>query len=1013
TDEEITKFINGKAKILQATDEFPSGLHLPEVNMIINFDVPTTGDSTPLPNFEVYLQRAARCGKFGKKGVVFTMVSTYTEHLLMEEYEKRFERPITKLSAFMHVEEVKALLEEVIDNDIYSTVDACANACEMWKAIQRLKQGESINVQDLETNLFWEFGKFTSHDGESLESYYSRSYKMMNELIRNQCNVTNHQVNVQFLLQLQPEWQRFMTLVKQSQELKTVSYHKLLGNVAGARETVGSTVVQKSGIQYDTDDEFDDQELEAHYMYMAKLQEVYSDAVDSRPIFDTEPDQKVQNNYHYDVFVIESKHPDEQIDQHDEDADLVNEQLKRRDSIEYASEMELECVKVRGCYNDNLALMLTPESDEVIRLEKENQSKLSDLIRPFDYAKLNSLYDLFVPQRKKSSEQRYFSERSRLSHIVVKNGYSNESFNKQSTLLEKRMDESIPVDKQCLNAEMVADLRYFNSLELEVDSLISQLETQNTQFLNEIDRLSREYYYDDHMNAILGVYTELDEVTNLQCDYLELLEKYNFLEKELSKSNMMTTMPMAMPVSSSESNKSIEKPIRKTENSESNQKPRNTFRKLYKHVRKTCKWWYIKFTPSGYMWKPKSTIETVNPNVSMPLGNASRTANVLDTQTSRCSTVSNTPLSSNSFAAHRDNPIHRAVTIKRVYYIEGLNHNLFSVGQFCDADLEVAFRKSTCYTPDLKGNDLLTESCGTDLYSVTLQDSNCPNPIFLMAKATSSQAWLWHRRLSHLNFDTINLLSKNDIVVDLPKLKFVKDHLCSSCELGKPSESLFTLKLSQVQKGGYIFYTWTYVVLCADGENLNKMMKKGDACIFVGYSTQSRAYRVFNKRTRVIVESIHVNFDELPQMVSDHNSSDPAPECQSMALEQDSLSPRHPCQKNVFHADKTVTTSTELDLLFSPMFDELLNGSSKIVSKSSAVSTDAPTHRQQQKTTPLNNQKTSDPTCQISPQAPTVTSNENMNQAETNAQNDQVADDEFINIFSTPVQDRGETSYRH
>nr|GEZ49986.1 hypothetical protein [Tanacetum cinerariifolium] len=114
-----------------------------------------------------------------------------------------------------------------IDNDIYSTVDACPNACEMWKAIERLKQGESINVQDLKTNLFWEFGKFTSLDGETLESYYLRFYKMMNELTRNQCKVTNHQVNIQFLLQLQPEWQRFVTPVKQSQELKNVLYHKL------------------------------------------------------------------------------------------------------------------------------------------------------------------------------------------------------------------------------------------------------------------------------------------------------------------------------------------------------------------------------------------------------------------------------------------------------------------------------------------------------------------------------------------------------------------------------------------------------------------------------------------------------------------------------------------------------------------------------------------------------------------------------------------------------------------
>ncbi|GJW41892.1 retrovirus-related pol polyprotein from transposon TNT 1-94 [Tanacetum coccineum] len=72
------------------------------------------------------------------------------------------------------------------------------------------------------------------------------------------------------------------------------------------------------------------------------------------------------------------------------------------------------------------------------------------------------------------------------------------------------------------------------------------------------------------------------------------------------------------------------------------------------------------------------------------------------------------------------------------YYVEGLNHNLFSIGQFCDADLEVAFRKSTCYIRDLKGNDLLTGSRGIDLYSITLQINN-PNPICLMAKATLSK----------------------------------------------------------------------------------------------------------------------------------------------------------------------------------------------------------------------------------------------------------------------------------
>nr|GFC95229.1 retrovirus-related Pol polyprotein from transposon TNT 1-94 [Tanacetum cinerariifolium] len=159
-----------------------------------------------------------------------------------------------------------------------------------------------------------------------------------------------------------------------------------------------------------------------------------------------------------------------------------------------------------------------------------------------------------------------------------------------------------------------------------------------------------------------------------------------------------------------------------------------------------------------------------------------------------------------------------------------------------------------------------------------------------------------------------------------------------------------------------------------DGENLDKMKEKGDECIFVGYSTHSRDYIVFNKRTRVIMKSIHVNFDELPKMASVQNSSDPAPtcqtmasvqissdptpECQTMALEHDSLSPGRNYQENVSLKDKTDTMSNELDLLFSPMFDELLNGSSKIVSKSSAVfAADAPNQRQQP-TTPLNNHTT-------------------------------------------------------
>nr|GEW82735.1 hypothetical protein [Tanacetum cinerariifolium] len=208
------------------------------------------------------------------------------------------------------------------------------------------------------------------------------------------------------------------------------------------------------------------------------------------------------------------------------------------------------------------------------------------------------------------------------------------------------------------------------------------MKAQKTQFLNEIDQLSRKYYYDDHMNAILGVYTELDEVTNLQCDYLESFEKCECLEKEISKSKMMST----------------------------------SFEALQKHA----------------------------------------------------------------------------------------------------INLELDLQPSV------------------ELYHVDsrLTDSN---------------------------------------------------------------------KLTRSTR---------------DGEIFDKMKENGDAYIFVGYSTKSRAYRVFNKRTRVLVEIIHVNFDELPQMASDHVSSDPVPHCQRTALEHDSLSPDpqyHPLEQVIRNPTQSVRIRCQLE----------------------------------------------------------------------------------------------------
>ncbi|GJS62094.1 retrovirus-related pol polyprotein from transposon TNT 1-94 [Tanacetum coccineum] len=139
--------------------------------------------------------------------------------------------------------------------------------------------------------------------------------------------------------------------------------------------------------------------------------------------------------------------------------------------------------------------------------------------------------------------------------------------------------------------------------------------------------------------------------------------------------------------------------------------------------------------------------------------------------------------------------IHGNITIFHVYYVEGLGHNLFSVGQFCDGDLEVAFRSKTCYVRNLERDDLLTGGRDSNLYTISISDMAASSPICIMSKATLTKSWLWHRRLSHLNFGPINDLTKLNLVDGLPKFKYGKDHLCSACERGKTKKASHPPKL--------------------------------------------------------------------------------------------------------------------------------------------------------------------------------------------------------------------------
>nr|GEY17549.1 copia protein [Tanacetum cinerariifolium] len=156
----------------------------------------------------------------------------------------------------------------------------------------------------------------------------------------------------------------------------------------------------------------------------------------------------------------------------------------------------------------------------------------------------------------------------------------------------------------------------------------------------------------------------------------------------------------------------------------------------------------------------------------------------------------------------------RNVTISRVYFVEGLGHNLFSVGKFCDSDFEVAFRQHTYFIHNLEGVDLLTGSRGNNLYTLSLGNMKASSPICILSKASETKSWLWYRRLSHLNLGAINHLARQGLVRGLPKLKFEKDHLCSACAIDKSKKKYHKPKSEDNNQENSIFYTWIFVDQC-------------------------------------------------------------------------------------------------------------------------------------------------------------------------------------------------------
>ncbi|GKB88783.1 retrovirus-related pol polyprotein from transposon TNT 1-94 [Tanacetum coccineum] len=364
------------------------------------------------------------------------------------------------------------------------------------------------------------------------------------------------------------------------------------------------------------------------------------------------------------------------------------------------------------------------------------------------------------------------------------------------------------------------------------------------------------------------------------------------------------------------------------------------------------------------------------------------------------------------------------VVISRVYYVEGLGHNLFSVGQFCDADLEVAFQKNTYFIRNLEGVDLLSGSRDTNLYTISLDDMLKSSLIYLLSKASKTKSWLWHRRLSHLNFGTLYKLAKEGLAQGLPRLKFQKDHLFLKTKDEAPAAIIKCIKNIQVrlnatvrnvrtdngteffnqtlrewyenvgithqtsvartpQQNGVVerrnqtlveaaqtmlifskalLFLWAEAIntacytqnrslirhrynktpyelmqnkkpdlsflhvfgsLCYptnDHEDLGKFNAKADIGIFIGYAPAKKAFRIYNIRTRINSEIIHVTFDELTTMASEQFSSGlglhyMTPATSSTRLGSNPVS-QQPCLPPI---------RDDWDQLFQLMFDEYFN----------------------------------------------------------------------------------------
>ncbi|GJQ94265.1 retrovirus-related pol polyprotein from transposon TNT 1-94 [Tanacetum coccineum] len=261
--------------------------------------------------------------------------------------------------------------------------------------------------------------------------------------------------------------------------------------------------------------------------------------------------------------------------------------------------------------------------------------------------------------------------------------------------------------------------------------------------------------------------------------------------------------------------------------------------------------------------------------------------------------------------------------ISRVYYVEGLDHNLFSVGKFYNSDLEVAFRKHTCFVRDLEGVDLIKGSYGTSLYTIYVEDMMKSSPICLIFKASKNKKATHKPKTITTVMDVLHTLHMD--LCGPMKVQSINEAIATACYTENrslihtlhnktPYDLIHDKKpdLSFLHTFGALFYPTN------DSEDLGKLKAKADIGFFVGYAPNRKGYRIYNKQTRQIMETIHITFDELTEhMAPVHSGLGPALNLLTPGPISFGLVPN-----TTPVAPYVPPTSNELEILFQLIFDE-------------------------------------------------------------------------------------------